>query len=342
MKIAIHHQPGTYSDRWISYCKDKDISYKIVNCYDSDIMNQLNECDGLLWNWNIADYKSVSIAKKIILAIKKQGFNTYPDVNTSWHYDDKVGQKYLLESLQLPLVKSYIFYSKKTAQNWAESATYPKVFKLKGGASSMNVKLIKNRSKAKKLIHRSFSQGFKSVDRWAILRDDIMKFLRTRNSYDFLKVLKTTARFIIPTEEEKMTPKEKGYIYFQDFVPNNHFDIRLVVIGHRCFGSIRYNRKNDFRASGSGLSNYDPKLIDESCIALAFDFYNKLQVQSMAFDFLLDGKEYKIIEMSYCFPSEAASGCHGYWDPDLIWHETEIIPEYFIIEDFISSLQLQT
>ena len=44
----------------------------------------------------------------------------------------------------------------------------------------------------------------------------------------------------------------KDYVYFQKFLPNNKYDIRIVVIGDRAFGFIRYNRENDFRASGSG------------------------------------------------------------------------------------------
>lgn len=45
MKIAIHHSKGSFSERWITYCQKKGIDYKIVNCYESDIINQLKDCD---------------------------------------------------------------------------------------------------------------------------------------------------------------------------------------------------------------------------------------------------------------------------------------------------------
>ncbi|MDZ7775700.1 MAG: hypothetical protein U5L09_08950 [Bacteroidales bacterium] len=45
MKIAIHNRPGSFSDRWIEYCKKQEIPYKIVNCYDNNIIQQLNDCD---------------------------------------------------------------------------------------------------------------------------------------------------------------------------------------------------------------------------------------------------------------------------------------------------------
>ena len=84
---------------------------------------------------------------------------------------------------------------------------------------------------------------------------------------------------------------EKGYVYFQDFVPGNEYDTRLVVIGDRCFGVRRYCRKGDFRASGSGIKVYDPELIDKKCIQIAFEVANKLNTQSVALDFILDGLE---------------------------------------------------
>ena len=74
--------------------------------------------------------------------------------NTCWHYDDKIRQYYLLKSLGFPIIESYIFWEKEHALEWAEKAAYPVVFKLKKGASSDNVILIKNQIEAKKIILR--------------------------------------------------------------------------------------------------------------------------------------------------------------------------------------------
>jgi hypothetical protein len=48
MKIAIYHRPGTFSDRWIKFCTEKGINYKLVDCFRSDIIQQLDECNGFL------------------------------------------------------------------------------------------------------------------------------------------------------------------------------------------------------------------------------------------------------------------------------------------------------
>jgi len=71
MKIAIHKRPGSFSDRWIEYCNQKNINYKIVNCYDSDIINQLKDCSGLMWHWNHGDYREQNFARQLIISIEK-------------------------------------------------------------------------------------------------------------------------------------------------------------------------------------------------------------------------------------------------------------------------------
>src|SRR5665811_866213 len=117
MKIAIHHTPESFSDRWISYCQEKQIAFKLVNCYDSDIVAQLDNCKGLMWHWNQNDYKAALFARQLTLSLEKKGIKIFPDVNTAWHFDDKVGQKYLLEAIEAPFIKSHVFYSKQDALN---------------------------------------------------------------------------------------------------------------------------------------------------------------------------------------------------------------------------------
>src|SRR5690606_34214720 len=138
MKIAIHDRPGSFSDRWIAYCEEKNIPYKKVNCYSNDIIQQIHDCDALMFHHNQAIIKEVIFAKQLLFALKDSGIKLFPDFYTNWHFDDKVSQKCLFESLELPLVPSYVFYEKKTALDWIEKVEFPKVFKLRGGAGSTN------------------------------------------------------------------------------------------------------------------------------------------------------------------------------------------------------------
>ena len=339
MKIAIRHTPGSYSDLWIQYCEEKQITFKLVNCYDSDIVAQLDECDGLMWHWDQNDYKAALFARQLTISLEKKGLKVFPDINTAWHHDDKVGQKYLLEAIGGPFVKSYVFYSKQDALEWISKTNFPKVFKLRGGASSVNVSLARTKREARVLVKKAFGKGFWPINRFSRLKDRLRVLKRDKNMQAVRGVLSGFARMFIPTEVERFSHNEKGYIYFQDFIPENEYDTRLVVIGDRCFGIRRYCRKGDFRASGSGILSYEPELFDKKCIQSAFEIAKKLKTQSVAFDFIWDDLEPKIVEISYCFTIAAYDNCQGYWNSNLNWNEKIVNPPYFMIEDFIEELR---
>jgi hypothetical protein len=340
MKIAIHDEAASFSDRWITYCEENQVPYKLVNCYDSDIVAQLNDCQGLMWHWNQNDYKAALCARQLTISLEKKGIKVFPDVNTSWHHDDKVGQKYLLEAVDAPLVKSYVFYSRQEAMDWVDKTTFPKVFKLRGGAGSENVSLARTKARAKRLVKKAFGKGFAHINRFSRIKDRFLKLKRDKNFAAVKGVISGIARIFFLIEGERFRHNEKGYIYFQDFIPGNEYDTRLVVIGDRCFGVRRYCRKDDFRASGSGIKAYEPELFDKRCIQSAFEIAEKLSAQSVALDFIWDGNEPKIVEISYCFiMGPFYDDCPGYWDSNLNWHQKKINPQYFMIEDFIEELR---
>ena len=263
----------------------------------------------------------------------------FPNSRTCWHYDDKIGQKYFLESIGAPLVPSYVFYEQKTAMEWAKETDYPKVFKLRSGAGSTNVLLVRTRAEAARLIKKAFKTGFGPVNRFAVLRDVIQQFRRCRNAHTTVELAKALIRCLVPGVPEKHMGREKDYAYFQDFLPDNAYDTRLVVIGARCFGIRRQCRKGDFRASGSGLLSYGRELFHHDAIRKAFEVAESMGSQSVAFDFLIDrAHEPKIGEISYCFTLDPYEKCPGYWDRDLNWHDGFIRPTDFIIEDFLASI----
>lgn len=336
MKIAIHDskQDHFFSNRWIEYCKKNNIPYKLVNAYDNDIIIKLEDCDAFMWHHSNYDYRDALFAKQLLFSLEQTGKKVFPDFYTNWHFDDKVGQKYLLESINAPLVPSYVFYTKKEAMEWINKTTFPKVFKLRGGSGSSNVKLVKDKHSAKKLINRAFGKGFSQFDRINHLKFRYSNFKSGKES--FLAVLKGIARLFISSDYSNKYPKEKGYVYFQDFIPNNKFDTRVVVIsGEKAIAERRFVREGDFRASGSGQYSYTDINID--AIRIAFNISKKLKLQSVAFDFVLDVNSYPlVVEMSYGFGTEGISKSPGFWTDDLIWHEGRFNPQEWMIENLIN------
>jgi len=331
MKIAIHHRPGSFSDRWIEYCKENNIPYKIVNAYDTDIVQQVDDCTAFMWHHTQCDYRDKLFAKQLIYSLEAMGLKVFPDFHTTWHFDDKVGQKYLLEAIGAPLVPSYVFYDKKEAIEWVNQTTFPKVFKLRGGAGSANVQLVPTKKDAIRLVNRAFGKGFPQFNRRGNLKERIRKYKEGKDT--LWGVCKGIGRLFIPTELAKMVGPEKGYVYFQDFIPNNTFDIRIIIVANKAFAIKRLTRKNDFRASGSGMIIYNKEEIDEQCVKIAFIVNEKIKSQSIAFDFVFDADNNPmIVEISYGFIKEVYDPCEGFWNKDLNWHEGPFDPYGWMVE----------
>ena len=334
MKIAIHRSKNSFSERWINYCKKNNIAYKIVDCYNTNIIDQLSDCNALMWHFHQASPKDILFAKQLTYSVKAAGKKVFPDFESCWHFDDKVGQKYLLEAVGAPLVPSYVFYSKQEALDWAAATIFPKVFKLRGGAGSANVRLVKNISEAVSLIRKAFGAGFSQYAAWSNLKERIRKYKNGKT--DFFNVLKGVVSLFYQTDFARMAGKETCYVYFQDFIPENLFDIRVIVINQKAFAIKRMVRKNDFRASGSGTILYDKELFDISTIQVALDVSQKLHAKCLAYDFVYQKNIPLIVEISYAFSLIGYDDCKGYWDNNLNWHEGSFIPQDWMVEMLVN------
>ncbi len=336
--LAIHHTEGSFSDYWLTYCKKKQIPYKLVNCYQSDIIHQLTDCSALIWHWHHNDAKAILFARQLIYSVEAMGKLVFPSAKTCWHFDDKIGQKYLLEAVGAPIVPTYVFYDQQKALHWLDSTTFPKVFKLRNGAGSQNVRLVENKKIAKQLVKQAFSKGFPAQRFFSDARHKVSS--ARQNGELLAKVWRFPRIFTKVICNTRSRSREKGYVYFQDFVPNNDHDIRVIVIGERAFAIKRMCRDGDFRASGSGRIIYKKNAIDESCVKLAFDVTKRLDAQSIAFDFVYDSSGNPlIVEISYCFSVGGYKDCPGYWSSNLEWHEVCFDARQFMIEDVLHQLK---
>lgn len=337
--IAIHHKPGSFSDRWIAYCQSKGIEYKLVDCYQSDIMAQLQDCEALMWHFSQNSPKDFLFAKQLIFSVEASGKKVFPDFHTAWHFDDKVGQKYLLEAIGAPLAFTWVFYEKQQALDWAKKTDFPKVFKLRGGAGSQNVRLVNSPKEARRLIRKAFGRGFPAYHALGSLKERWRKYRLGKS--DGKDLLKGLVRFIIPPPHARAKAREKGYVYFQEFIPGNESDTRIIVIDKKAFALKRFVRKNDFRASGSGNFAYAKEEFDDRCVKMAFELTNKLKSQSAAYDFIFDKNNNPLlVEISYGFVKEVYNPCPGYWDKDLNWHEGKFDPYGWMVDNLVKSCEL--
>jgi glutathione synthase/RimK-type ligase-like ATP-grasp enzyme len=290
-----------------------------------------------MWHFHQSNHKDNIIAKQILFALEHTGFMVFPNFKTSWHFDDKVAQKYLFERIKAPLVPSYVFFNKNDAIEWVQNTTFPKVFKLRGGAGSQNVKLIDNSSQALNIVNKAFGKGFPKYDAWESLKERIYKFQKGKTSLK--EVFKGIARLFYAPSYARLGANEVGYVYFQDFIPQNDSDIRIIIIDGKAFGLKRFVRDNDFRASGSGNFAYEPVLFDIRALKIAFDVNTHLSLQVGVYDFIFDEKNNPlIVEMSYGYSPEAYDICPGFWDQNLNWNEGLTTKEDWMVELIIETV----
>ena len=336
--IGIHDSPGSFSERWIEWCVERQVPFKPLNCLSTDIVRQCTGLDAVLWHWTLVSLEEPLVARQIIAALEQAGMVVFPSTATCWHYDDKVGQKYLLESIGAPVIPTWVFTDPTEAREWIASATWPKVFKLRCGAGSENVQLVRSRRQAEALCRRAFGAGFPASAGY--LYDAANRVRHTRGRREFLEKLKRAPRSLAETlRHRRHAPRQRGYVLFQEFMPGNEFDTRVTIIGNRAFGAMRRNRPNDFRASGSGDCLFDPERVDRRCVPIAFRVAEQLGTQSLACDFLFDSDHHpRICEMSYCSVASPVYDCPGYWDQGFGWHEGHFWPQDLILEDVLEAV----
>jgi glutathione synthase/RimK-type ligase-like ATP-grasp enzyme len=335
--LGLHLRPGSFSDRWVAYCREREVPFREVDPFRSDIMQQVESLKAFAWHWSHEDPKAALMARQVTYALEAKGLAVFPNSATCWHFDDKVGQKYLLEAIGAPVPKTWVFYDLRSALEWIDATEFPKVFKLRGGAGSANVRLVKNRRAARALCDKAFSSGFPAAKGY--FHDARTNARRTESITHLLaKLRRAPGEILQSVRSRQLLPRSRGYILFQEFLPRNSFDTRVTVIGNRAFGYTRANRPSDFRASGSGANSYSPDAIDSRCVDVAFRVSGVLKAQSLAFDFLQREDRPIIVEISYGYVSDYVHRCPGHWDSAMNWHEGQMWPEDGVLEDLLDSL----
>lgn len=299
-------------------------------------MEQISDCDAFMWHHFHISSKDTLFAKQLLYSLEMSGRIVYPDFRSNWHFDDKLGQKYLLEAVNAPMVPSYAFYSRNDALKWIANTSFPKVFKLRAGSGSDNVKLIKTRRKARLLANKAFRRGFRIYSAYGSLKERFRQYRKGKVGLN--EVLKGMVRFFIPTTYSRVHGSERGYFYLQDFIPDNTHDIRVTYVFNKCFALRRNVRPGDFRASGSGMIDYNMSMIPEEALKIAFNVANRLKLQCAAFDFVLQNGRPLITEVSYGFGYDEDQFNHGYWDENLNYYPGTFDPYAWMVEGIMDSV----
>jgi len=257
------HYPFTpwiaYWPKYQRYLEHNNIPYEFFNIYSSNWLEKSKKFDIIIWHTESEPAAQWNAKTKIYLLEKHLGKQCHPTFGEVWCYEDKIRQYYLFKINNIPAVDTFISNEREESFGFVESAKYPIVSKIATGSGSSGVELITNKRMARKYIDKVFGSGRGTY--WTYL-------------------------------------KQKNYVYFQEFISNALYDLRIIIIGNRYFGYFRHRTKNDFRASGSGI--LEKKAIPKEALLLAKEVKEKLEATTLAVDVIKseDQGEYKVIEAS--------------------------------------------
>jgi hypothetical protein len=315
--------------RYQAVLEYNDIAYEYLDPANPHFWAAACNCRLIVFKWGLQDtHRQLALDLLAVLNLQLR-IPCFPNWATSWHYDDKVKQYCLLSAADFPIVPTTVCWDRAAALQWVQAAEFPKVFKLRAGAGSKNVRLVRTRREAIRLVKRMFGPGMSCNDLFCshVWRPSALVGTVRHQAARLY-------RLFHGRDPDPYWQRQKNYVLFQDFLPGNMFDTRVTVIGERAFAFRRHVRPRDFRASGSGLIDYDVSAIDSRCLTVAHGVSQAMGFQSMAYDFLYDpGGAPRFCEISYDYVSQAVYNCSGYWDRQLNWHDGHYLPEALHLAD---------
>lgn len=248
-----------YYPKYERFLKNNNIVYEYYNPLSSDWMKQAKRFDLIIWHTS-SDPSTQEIAEGKIYVLEKMGVKCLPSYDEVWSYENKIRANYLYELYDLPSISTFISHSKSDALSYINKAKFPIISKLSTGSASYGVDKIDNIKDATKLVNQAFSYKGKET---------YFKYMN-----------------------------QKDYVYFQEFIEDATYDLRILCVGEDLFGYYRYPNEGDFRASGAG--NYQKKEIPTEALELAYEVYKAFGSNFLATDFVYSEKikQFLIIESS--------------------------------------------
>lgn len=249
-----------YWTKWKRYLDYNGINYSIYNVFRSDWFEEAQKFELILWRPLSSPVALDEARKKIYLLENELGKEVYPDFNTIMLYENKFLEYNLLKNRGFPVIETFVSFDYQESMEWVSAAQFPLISKQETSSGSSGTRLVRSLREAKKLVHEIFSAS------------------GCATYYPYYS--------------------QKNYVFFQPFVPNKGFDLRVIICGKKVFGYFRYCMPNDFRASGSKL--VEKKEIPGEALTLASSIYDELNCVCLAIDMLYSTERniFEIIEIS--------------------------------------------
>lgn len=241
------------------------------------------------YNGNYVIYQSTedpnsfykSFIEDCLLALELKGAILIPDFKYFRAHNNKVFMEMLRDvnnepALKNPLAKYYGTYEEYLKYLCYNKSIGPKVFKLSEGAQSKNVFLLRSINNFRKIPKKKTS----TFNFYYWLVDQIKPYFKSN----------------YPNYRKKSHHRQKFII--QDFVPNLQGDFKVLVYANDYYILSRKIRKNDFRASGSGILSFT-KAIPNGILEYAKECFEAFDVPFMGLDIAEKEGKFYLIEFQF-------------------------------------------
>lgn len=303
---------STYWPKFERFLRNNSISYSILNIHREGWIEEAGKYDLIVWRPFSDPASMYEQYTKISFIEKNLSIRCHPSSDELWSYEDKVRVYFLLSLHNLPVIPTFISFDEQECLDKLNSFEYPLISKANVGSSSFSVRKLNNRISVKRYIHKAFSSGVST-------------------GFPFYR--------------------QKGYVYFQKYVNDAPYDLRIIIIGRKIFGYYRMRPAHDFRASGAGIQQ-DAGHLPVEVVKLAFRVKEVMPSTMLAVDFLKSASEnyHQIIETSINIdiltPGQLwCDGVPGYYTLDneqLEFHPGKLWPQELIMEELINSMKAKT
>ncbi len=260
-KVGIVRDYGPYP-RWTKYrrfLENNGFEYGIYELQAHDWMEKAKGFDAIVGFLSSEWWDLQEMREKYSFLENFLGKRTYPSPAHVDLYENKRLEAYICKAKRLPFVPTYVSHSKADARELVHELRYPVVSKIVPASASMGVELVRDETRARAIVEEAFSQTGR----------------KTHN----------------------VVFRQKNYVYFQDFVQNDGYDLRVIVVGSWLFGYYRRALAGDFRASG--MNQVEKRDLPSEAMQIALRL-NQIIKSSMLVVDMVHGTDgtYQIIEYS--------------------------------------------
>ena len=257
--------------KYIHFLETNGFPYGLFDLHAQDWLEQARHYDVFIGLIDCELSLLMEMRKKFFILERYMGKICYPSWEHVTIYEDKTLESYISEITGIPFAKAHISHNEADALAMIETLSYPTISKFETSSGSMGVELVHSKGEAERIVRKSFSVSGRA--------------------------------------SHLLYHREKNYCYFQDFIPNDGYDIRCIVVDNMVFGYYRKVLEGDFRASGMNL--VEKRDLPEEAIRIAWRASKVLKSPLMVVDMMhgLDG-QYYVIEYSINCQMETPEQLH--------------------------------